>query len=80
MIEIGSSPIITCTPPKELRGVAVKWFLIDGQNKSTEITTGKEATLKKDNEKNNVELYNISGSWKGMFLHTYMIKSIFTHV
>ncbi len=70
-VDIGSSTIITCHPSQKLGEVngleEVKWFLTYGQNKTTEITSGKEATLKNDSLTDIVELYDISGSWKGMF-------------
>ncbi|XP_073683629.1 adhesion G-protein coupled receptor F3 [Garra rufa] len=63
-VDIGSSTTITCSRQQNL-GDEVKWFLIDMQNKTTEITTGKEATLNTTSSTDILELYNISGSWKG---------------
>lgn len=73
-IDIGSSTKITCRPLEQNGLEEVKWFLTYGQNKTTEITSGKEAILKKDNLKDILELYDISGSWKGMFWYTSTIK------
>ncbi|XP_043119437.1 LOW QUALITY PROTEIN: adhesion G-protein coupled receptor F1 [Puntigrus tetrazona] len=74
--EIGSTIIITCTPPVQLANIEVKWFLTDRQNKTTELTTGKEAYLKKDNDKDVIELRDISGSWKGTIQCMYKKGSI----
>ncbi|XP_016139548.1 adhesion G protein-coupled receptor F4 [Sinocyclocheilus grahami] len=73
-IDIGSSTFVNCTPPEKL-GV-VKWFLTDGQNKTTEITSGKEAILKNVNLMDTVELNGISGSWKGTLKCVYTRRSI----
>lgn len=67
-IDIGSTAIVTCTPPDIPNNV--KWYLTDGKNKTTEITEGKEASLTNTSTSNILTLKDISGSWKGMFLHT----------
>ncbi|XP_059375501.1 adhesion G protein-coupled receptor F4 [Carassius carassius] len=73
-IDIGSSANIACTPPEDLG--KVKWFLTDVQNKTTEITTGKEATLTPTNLTDIVKLNDISGSWKGTLKCVYQRGSI----
>ncbi|KAK2879134.1 hypothetical protein Q8A67_019925 [Cirrhinus molitorella] len=74
-VDIGSSPDITCCPLKNLVNAAglekVKWFLINGQNTSTDITSGKEATLTTSGSTDTVNLRNISGSWKGTIKCVY---------
>ncbi|XP_051723476.1 adhesion G protein-coupled receptor F5-like [Ctenopharyngodon idella] len=66
-IDIGLTATISCRPTEPLG--KVKWLLTDQDNKTTPITTGIEANLTQDNLTDIVTLSNISGSWKGMFLH-----------
>lgn len=57
----------------------VKWYLIDEWNKKkTEITKGQEASFDNKNSEDIVYLKNISGSWKGKFLHAYTIRITMT--
>ncbi|XP_056623000.1 adhesion G protein-coupled receptor F5-like isoform X2 [Triplophysa dalaica] len=80
-VAIGSSPTVTCKRKEDLG--SLKWVLTDTQNKSTTITDGAEAQLRrnKDNDTftDTVQLQSISGSWKGLFTCEYT-KAPITHI
>ncbi|XP_056333412.1 adhesion G-protein coupled receptor F3 isoform X2 [Danio aesculapii] len=74
-VDINSSATITCTPSGDM-GPTVNWFLTNGQNKTTEITNGQEATLKTNGSKSIAQLKYFSESWKGTFKCVYAMNAI----
>ncbi|KAG1926891.1 adhesion G protein-coupled receptor F4 [Pimephales promelas] len=73
-IDIGSNANINCTPSTDLG--EVRWYLTDVENKTTQITTGNEASFQKHGSNDSLHLGVISGSWKGTFTCVYAIGSI----